>query len=245
MTKNRFNSRRDEVASYSRKLLARYPELGRGEPDLYIAFTDLFFELCRPEGIVAALVPGGLNRSQGTRGVRRKLFDSSLSISISIIDNRARFFSIDTRFKFLAITLVKAGKTKTKREPITLLHERGTADGLEIFGSATIGRSALAAVRQDLSLPEVRSQAEWKVFLNVSKAGCPWDDPGGGWTARFSREVDMTKERCRFLAKPTSTALPLVEGRMVHHHRFGVKRYVSGTGRKGNLERLPHWRKST
>jgi hypothetical protein len=53
-----------------------------------------------------------------------------------------------------------------------------------------------------------------------------------GWCARFCREVDMTKERPKFIANPQPGALPLVEGRMVHQHRFGVKGYVSGSGRR-------------
>jgi hypothetical protein len=228
----RFNAQRDEVANYSRDLLSRYPDLANGEPDLYIAFTALFFEICRPDGVVAALVPGGLIRSQGTQSVRQRLIDSSSSASISIIENRARFFAIDTRFKFLAIAFVKSASAKTKREPITLIHERGTPTGVEAFGSATIGRAALASVRKDLSLPEVKSQAEWKVFQKVAEAGCAWDEPSGGWNARFCREVDMTKERPHFLPKPGKQTLPLVEGRMVHHHRFGVKGHASGTGRK-------------
>jgi hypothetical protein len=232
LDESRFNTQRDEVANYSRRLLARYPDLACGEPDLYIAFTALFFEICRAGGIVSALVPGGLIRSQGTQIVRRRLFESSQSVSLSIIDNRSRFFAIDTRFKFLAIALVKAGQSKSKRKPIMLLHERGTPHGLETFGSATLGRARLASIRKDLSLPEVRSQAEWKVFLKVSEAGCAWN-------ARFCREVDMTKERPKFLSKPTKSSLPIIEGRMVQQHRFGVKGHVSGTGRRAVWEAYP------
>lgn len=234
-----FNAQRDEVATYSRSLLSRYPDLANGEPDLYIAFTALFFEICRPDGVVVALVPGGLIRSQGTRSVRQKLIESSSSASISIIDNRARFFSIDTRFKFLAIAFVKSGSGNSKREPITLIHERGTSTGIERFGSATICRTALISVRKDLSLPEVKSQAEWEVFQKVVEAGCAWDDSSGGWRAQFCREVDMTKERPYFMTKPAKGALPLVEGRMVHHHRFGVKGHASGTGRRAVWEANP------
>lgn len=235
----RFNAQRDEIANYSRKLLSHYPDLAKGEPDLYIAFTSLFFEICRPNGVIAALVPGGLIRSQGTQSVRQKLFKSSSSASISIIDNRARFFSIDTRFKFLAIAFVKSKSDKTKRKPITLTHERGTPTGVETFGSAIIGRAALMAVRKDLSLPEVRSQAEWKVFQKVAEAGCSWDDTSEGWNTKFCREVDMTKERPHFLSKPSRLSLPLIEGRMVHHHRFGVKGYVNGTGRRAVWQANP------
>ncbi|MBS0407328.1 MAG: N-6 DNA methylase [Proteobacteria bacterium] len=236
LDEERFAQQRDEVANYSRRLLARYPDLGNGEPDLYIAFTDLFFELCKGQGVVAALIPGGLIRSQGTQAIRQKIFDASQSVSLSIIDNRARFFAIDTRFKFLAVALTKAGSEKSKREPITLLHERGTPTGLETTGTATIGRAALAAVRDDLSLPEVRSAAEWKLFSKIAEAGVSWEEPGCGWTPKFCREVDMTKERPKFLGRVTPGALPLVEGRMVQAHRFGVKGHVSGTGRSALWE---------
>lgn len=239
LDEERFAQQRDEVANYSRRLLARYPDLGNGEPDLYIAFTDLFFELCKEQGVVAALIPGGLIRSQGTQAMRQKIFDASQSVSLSIIDNRARFFAIDTRFKFLAVALTKAGSEKSKREPITLLHERGTPTGLETTGTATIGRAALAAVRNDLSLPEVRSAAEWKLFSKIAEAGVSWEEPGCGWAPKFCREVDMTKERPKFLSRATPGALPLVEGRMVQAHRFGVKGHVSGTGRSALWEAFP------
>lgn len=235
----RFAFQRDELASYSRRLLSRYPNLGCGDPDLYIAFADLFFALCKSHGIVVALLPGGLIRSQGTQAVRRTLLEATESVSLSIIDNRARFFAIDTRFKFLAVALVKAGSAKCKRKPITLLHERGTTTGLETTGSATIGRAALAATRPDLSLPEVRSIAEWKIFLKVSEAGSSWEEPGTGWTPKFCREVDMTKERPKFRTRAISGALPVVEGRMVQAHRFGVKGHVSGTGRRAVWEAYP------
>lgn len=239
LDEDRFAQQRDEVANYSRRLLVRYPDLGNGEPDLYIAFTDLFFELCKGQGVVAALIPGGLIRSQGTQAMRQKIFDASQSVSLSIIDNRARFFAIDTRFKFLAVALTKAGSEKSKREPISLLHERGTPTGLETTGTATIGRAALAAVRDDLSLPEVRSAAEWKLFSKIAEAGVSWEESGYGWTPKFCREVDMTKERPKFLGRATPGALPLVEGRMVQAHRFGVKGHVSGTGRSALWEAFP------
>lgn len=239
LDEERFAAKRDEVANYSRQLLARYPDLAKGEPDLYIAFADLFFDLCKGQGVVAALIPGGLIRSQGTKAMRRKIFEASQSVSLSIIDNRARFFAIDTRFKFLAVALVKAGLGRSKRKAIKLLHERGTSTGLEITGSAAIGRAALAAVRNDLSIPEVRSVAEWKLFWKIAESGTSWEAPGCGWTPKFSREVDMTKDRPKFLRRATRGALPLIEGRMVQAHRLGVKGHVSGTGRRALWEAFP------
>lgn len=239
LNKERFAARREEVANYAQRLLAHYPDLGNGEPDLYIAFTNLFFDLCKERGTVAALLPGGLIRSQGTRGTRKKIFHASQSVMLSIIDNRTRFFAIDTRFKFLAMVLVKAGSETGRREPIQLLHERGTPSGLETTGKVIIGRAKLAAVRNDLSLPEVRSAREWRLFARIVEAGTSWEEPGCGWSPKFCREVDMTKERPKFLKHGASGALPLVEGRMVQAHRFGVKGHVSGAGRSAIWDAYP------
>lgn len=237
LDEDRYQAERFEVSNYSRQLMARYPSLSNGEPDLYIAFSELFFELCKENGVVAALVPGGLIRSQGTTSIRQKIFDTSHSISISVIDNRARFFAIDSRFKFLAVMFTKSGTKKTKKEPIQLLHERGTPTSLEITGSTSIGRTALASIRKDLSLPEVKSLSEWRLYSKIAGAGIEWDNPDNGWRPKFCREVDMTKERSKFLSVQTPDALPVIEGRMVQSHRFGVKGYVSGSGRSAVWER--------
>lgn len=234
-----FSAKRNEVANYSKVLFARFPILGNGEPDLYVAFTDLFFELCKDGGVVAALIPGGFIRSQGTHAIRKKLIELSQSVSISVIDNRAKFFAIDSRFKFLAVKLVKAGILKNKRDPIQLLHEQGTADALEITGKTNIGRLALGTIRPDLSVPEVRNAGEWKLFSKITEAGISWEDPDYGWKPKFCREVDMTKERKKFLGVYQPNTLPVIEGRMVQSHRFGVKGYVSGSGRSAIWEGYP------
>jgi predicted RNA methylase len=234
-----FAREKNGLADYARQLIERYPSLVDGEPDLYIAFTELFERLCKAGGTMAALVPAGLIRSQGTETVRRRLLEGSDRFSISVIENRARFFSIDTRFKFLAIVCSKALPETRRRKPITLRHERGNASGLEQFGVARIGRDTLAAVRQDMSLPEVRSNDEWRIFRKMVASGVAWDDAAWGWSAQFCREVDMTRERSKFRAKTDGTGLHLVEGRMVQQHRFGAKGHVSGSGRRALWKAFP------
>jgi len=239
INEKQYSNQKSEIADYSKNLLLKYPDLGRGEPDLYIAFTELFYNLCRPGGIISALVPGGLIRSQGTEAIRHTLFNGSQSITISIIDNRARFFEIDSRFKFLAITLQKNDNVKSKITPIILLHERGRSDGLDIYGSVKIGRPSLITIRRDLSIPEVRNTHEWRIFQRIFRMGCNWDDKQFGWDAQFCREVDMTKEKPHFFMKKVPNSLAVIEGRMVQHHRFGAKRYLTGTGRRAVWQANP------
>lgn len=222
--------RRTSAETYGARLAALYPSLGGGEPDLYVAFTELLLGLTKDGGSAALLLPAGLIRSQGTQRLRETLLDQSSEIGVQVFDNRARFFEIDTRFKFLLVTMTKR-QTVARQSPVVLSSATGTADRIDVGPPVRIGRAALARLRPDLSLPEVRSDAEWRLFTRMTEAGIDWTDPGSPWHPAFSREVDMTRERPLFSTRSDEGALPVVEGRMVHQHRFGAKRYVRGTGR--------------
>jgi len=235
-----FGRRRASICAYAKKLSEMYPSASSGEPDLYMAFLDLFVQLTRPGGCIAALVPAGLIRSQGTETLRRTLLKSSSHISVAVLENRARFFSIDTRFKFLALCCVKAESGKlSKYKPIRLIHEQGTYNGIEQIGIANLGRDSLSDVRPDLTLPEVRSNKEWQLFLSMARNGLSWDDSTDRWRPEIVREVDMTAERKYFKSKSDPMLLPVVEGRMVQQHRFGAKGYISGSGRRAVWEQRP------
>lgn len=229
---------RNSLHAYSRELIKRYKQLGGGELDLYKAFVELFVALLRPGGCVSALVPAGLVRSQGTQQLREHIFELSSELGFTLLENRARFFAIDTRFKFVALTAVKA-KGELRRSSVTISHARGTTEGVEIYGKATLGRQALRDLRPDLTVPEVKSNHEWRIYRELTSRGRPWNDLASDWSAEIVREVDMTRERGEFRREPRAGLLPLVEGRMIHQHRFGAKRWLSGTGRAARWEALP------
>ena len=229
-----FESARNETANYARKLAKRYPLIAGGEVDLYSAFTELFLRLARNGGGISALLPGGLIRSQSTEQLRHSLINGCRTLNIGILDNRARYFGIDTRFKFLAVagrTVGEAAKQSTMLTSIGLGFYSGEPDRCVQTSTAKLSLRTLRALRPDLSLPEVRNQREWTIFVNACRAGTPWREDEGQWSVHFSREVDMTKDRPNFKKSGKTGALAVVEGRMVHHHRFGAKTYVSGSGR--------------
>ncbi len=226
----KYESRKAEVESYGVKLALRYPTLRSGEPDLYVAFTELLFNLAKPEGSIGLLLPAGLIRSQNTYLLREHLFKHSSALSFQVLDNRASFFEIDTRFKFLLVHALKR-VGKTRQEPVELSHGYGTATGLKSTPRVRIGRTALARLRPDLTIPEVKTDAEWHLFGWMVDRGIDWSQPDSPWHPDFMREVDMTRDRQCFLNQKQRDALPLVEGRMVHQHRFGAKSYAGGTGR--------------
>ncbi|EJG5394706.1 N-6 DNA methylase [Salmonella enterica] len=235
-----FEKKQTLIKEYNKELSSRYPSLSFGEPDLYIAFTELFFRICKAGGIIIAILPGGFIRSQGSGYVRNKVISESENIEISVIDNKSKFFGIDSRFKFLIISLhKKSDPIDYNKQNIYLTHEKGNLSGLELLGNVCIGRKALANIRPDFSIPEVKNITEWRLFLSLYDSGIKWCDKLSGWNIKFSREVDMTKDKINFEKEAKLNSIPVIEGRMVSQYRFGCKGYVSGTGRSSIWESYP------
>lgn len=223
---------RTRRARYSTEVLAGLELQGSGESDLYKVFLEFAVRLIRPGGSLAYLIPAGLIRSQGTEGLRRFLFEEADRLEITVHDNRARHFAIDTRFKFLSLHAVFGPKRSNSRSALRLNHASATEHEIERSGSVDLARSAIARFRSDLAVPELRNRDEWDVLRQMVKTGRRFGDPDGAWKPRIVREVDMTGSRSAFTDRPGPDSLPVVEGRMVHQYRFGAKAYASGSGRK-------------
>ncbi|MGP7815025.1 Eco57I restriction-modification methylase domain-containing protein [Glutamicibacter soli] len=199
---------------------------GKGEHDLYKLFLELGLALAAEDGILAMILPAGLIRSQGTETLRRELIRSARELSISVIENRARHFAIDTRFKFLTMVARVGGDNHL---PINLKVADRT--GVLPNESVSISRSELHAVRNDLSIPEVRTSDEWELFARLAKNSISIGDPTGPWRPTYRREVDMTLDKKKFKRTPDNESLPLLEGRHISHYRWRAKTYQSGEGR--------------
>jgi hypothetical protein len=225
-----YEAKQDLAKTYARTIAGTHSGAAAGETDLFVAFTDLSEKLLRPGGEASLLVPAGLIRSKSTATIRQRIIGAAAHLSIEVFENRARFFEIDTRFKFLCVHWRKRAPGE-KRTPIELAHGQGTSSGVRIGSRVQIGRSTLSRIRPDLSLPEVRDEREWQLFRRMAEAGTDWSRPDSPWHPAFSREVDMTRDRPHFTRRKEKDGLPLVEGRMVHQHRFGAKIHLGGTGR--------------
>jgi predicted RNA methylase len=231
----RYQYDKAEAQSYGFKLALRYPSLRAGEPDYYVAFTELLMNLAKPGATIGALAPAGLIRSQNTHLLRRLLFREATALSFQVLENRARYFEIDTRFKFLVL---QARKRIGEEAPssVALSHVTCNSGALQNTPTVRIGRASLIRMRPDLTIPEVKSDQEWRLLSHMVEHGIDWSKPNSAWHPDFMREVDMTRDRSSFLEITSNDALPVVEGRMVHQHRFGAKSYAGGTGRSATWD---------
>ena len=225
--------RSDRLATsgYREHVTAELAHQGRGESDLYKMFLELGATLTSASGSLAFLVPAGFIRNRGARELREWLF-GNFDADILILDNRQRYFEIDSRFKFVQL----------------LARRRNANDSTIRFGTASAARGMipwkaktsleeLRRMQADLALPEVRDRDDWELFSRISRSHPRFGDQEAGWYPRFHREVDMTNDRASFRSAPGAPGdLPLIEGRMVHHHRVAAKRYVAGRGRRAEWQ---------
>ena len=234
-----YRAAKSEKARLAFSLVEKYPALAKGEPDLYVAFTELLLNLTRPGGGGALLVPAGLIRSLNTQYLRNQLFNSCKKLSATVMDNKARHFAIDTRFKFLLVQFTKADRFDPVCKNVSISHGQGDEKGILASPSVRIPVTTLRRLRADLTLPEVRTAAEWRMFRKMQNKGVSPESKDSPWYVSMCREVDMTHGRRYFRRAADAECLPVIEGRMVQPHRIGCKSYVSGEGRSALWNNLP------
>lgn len=226
-SRERLQKQRKSIAKHRDSLNQQFPLASVGEFDLYKAFLELSTQIVKPSGQISLLLPGGLIRSVSTKPLRELLLTKGRRISIAMLDNRSRFFGIDSRFKFLALN-VSFNTERSRR--IELVDVHISPELIVNRGKTQVSLTQLKSWSDSLLIPEVRSTKELRLFGRLYASGTRLAD-SEEWRPRLLREVDMTIDRHKFLRNPTADSLPVVEGRMVHQHRIGVKSYRKGSGR--------------
>lgn len=234
-----YEEAKTQRAAMAVSLIDRYPLLAKGEPDLYVAFTELLYKLTRASGHGALLVPAGLIRSLNTEALRRALVDGTDDLTFTVLENRARHFAIDTRFKFLVVNYRRKANSNDRLTAIKIGHACADTKGITAAPPVRLPLRDLEKLRPDLTLPEIRSTEEWRLFKMMQMGGVLPSAAGSPWYPEFCREIDMTHGRRHFVKQPKAGCLPVIEGRMVQPHRLGCKSYVSGEGRSAVWHNLP------
>lgn len=224
-----FGEAKEKLRSRADHLSRQYSRAAGGELDLYRAFLDLALDLVKTDGRVSMLLPAGLIRSRNCASLRRALLSRGGSLSLSIAENRSRFFAIDSRFKFLVLDWCGAARSSSQVRVETL-----EADDRAVRSRSftTLGRREIGRMSVGLGVPEVRDDAERSVLRRMLAAGSSMADQGSLWHAPIFRELDMSRNRGLFKPSSEGPSLALVEGRMVHQYRSNAKAYQSGTGRR-------------
>ncbi len=222
---------------------------GAGKLFTYRLFVERAFQLLRPGGRMGLVVPASLWFDRGAQPLRRLLLDHCEWQWLYGFENRAKVFTIDSRYRFGVVIATKGGATRAVRvafgrtelaswaapAPAHVRYERAELQGLSP-GSGTF--------------VEVDDARDLAVLRRVHAHGEPLLGAGSAWRWRQG-DFNMTADRAHFVPRECAERdgyragddgawrragapelLPLFQGAMVHDLDPGAGAHAGGDGRR-------------
>lgn len=235
-----YEQHRDASRALSTRLSKAYGL--KGGMDLYRAFLNLSIGICAQNGCVALYLPAGLIRSKSLAPVRSYIVGEFREVGLSVFMNHARFFAIDSRFKFVLAVLGE----KRSGSNVDGVHFRYcTANDKNVIVSSELmlDKTLFNDISGELGAPEVKTDAEAETLKRVWQHAERMANHKLFGGVLPMRELDMTLDKHLFKKSKqvdkTTAAMPLIEGRMVSQFRCGCKEYLSGAGRSAKWGAVP------
>ena len=175
---------------------------GSADLNLYKLFLEQVHALLRTGGRLGFVVPSGLYSDQGA-GALRDLFLKRCSWEwLFGLENRAKLFPIDSRFKFNPVIVQKGGATEAIR---TVFMRRDLTDWeqAEQFAVPYSRAQVLQFSPKSRAILEIESRRDLvileKIYRNSVLLG---DDGPDGWGIRYATEFHMTNDSKLFPPRP-------------------------------------------
>lgn len=235
-----YEQHRDASRALSTKLSKAYRL--KGGMDLYRAFLNLSMGICAQDGCVALYLPAGLIRSKSLAPVRSYIVGEFREVDISVFMNHARFFAIDSRFKFV-LAVLEEKRGGTNGDGVHFRYCTADDEGVIVSSELMLDKSLFNDVSGELGAPEVRTDAEAETLKRIWQHAERMANHRLFGGVQPMRELDMTLDKHLFKkhgrVDEAPTAMPLIEGRMVSQYRCGCKEYLSGAGRSAKWGAVP------
>lgn len=235
-----YEQHRDASRALSTRLSKAYGL--KGGMDLYRAFLNLSIGICAQDGCVALYLPAGLIRSKSLAPVRSYIVDEFREVGLSVFMNHARFFAIDSRFKFvLAVLGEKRGGSNV--DAVHFRYCTANDEGVIVSSELMLDKALFNDVSGELGAPEVKTDAEAETLKRIWQHAERMTNHKLFGGVQPMRELDMTLDKHLFKRRgqvnEMAEAMPLIEGRMVSQYRCGCKEYLSGAGRSAKWGAVP------
>ncbi len=175
---------------------------GSADLNLYKLFLEAAHGLLRDGGRLGFVVPSGLYSDHGTGALRTLFLEHCQWEWLFGIENRAKVFPIDSRFKFNPVVIQKGGATDAIR---TAFMRRDLEDWERAEDVTThYGRAQVVRFSpKSRAILEIQSQRDLeileKIYANSVLLG---DDGPDGWGIKYTREFDMTNDSHLFPPRP-------------------------------------------
>ena len=216
-------SYRDRSAFYK-----TYGMQGVGDRDLWQLVLERAFGLASESGVISVLVPSQVLSNTGSAAVRKRVLDSDV-LSMLVFENRKKIFPIDSRYRFLLLTLRNAEGPDSFRAGFYLhnLSSLDGAGGTEQEKFHTLSKEMIRRVSPEtLSIPETDAR-HLGILAKMAACGTLADRSEDGWDIAFSNGFHRANDA--HLLRDDRRGWPVLEGRNIHqfNHAFAGAEFTA------------------
>jgi hypothetical protein len=237
----------------------KHPFRHQGAADLntYKMFTEVAHALLRHRGRFGLVVPSGLYTDKGTSELRRLLLEQCSWQWLYGFENKLGIFEIHRSFKFCVCLAEKGSKTKAIQAAFM---RHALEDWADARGLQSVTLDAIRALSpSDFAILEFGDPRLATIVIRTAELFRPLGDSNTQWSARyFCDEFHTSKDSKLFPPLPEwsesgflpidathwrdgegTSALAVIEGRMIAPFRYNAKGWVSGKGREACWRDIP------
>lgn len=196
--------------------------------NLYKLFIEQCVNLLRDGGQCGMVVPSGIYTDLGATGLRELLFEKTQVTGLFGFENRKAIFEgVDSRFKFVVLTVVKGPRTESFPAAF-MRHEVKKLQHFPQSGALWLTTELIRRLSPDShSVMEFKSGKDIAIAEKMLQFPLLGEKLEGVWNLVLTNEFHMTNDSYLFKTEPAKGRLPLYEGKMIHQfdHRWGEPKY--------------------
>ena len=204
-----------------------YTMQGVGDRDLWQLVLERMLGLVSEGGVISVLVPSQILSNTGSALMRKRILDTDIR-QMYVFENRKKIFPIDSRYRFLLLTIQDTEGPDTFKAGF-YLHNLASlnTDRSEPDKFHDMSKEVICKVSPDtLQIPEA-PRAYLDVLSKISEHNTLGSESHSGWSVAFSRGFDRTNDA--ELLKEKRRGWPVLQGKNIHqfNHNFTRPEFVA------------------
>ena len=204
------------IKSFNEKSLfyKTYKLQGEGHKDLWQLVFERTLNLVSEDGVISMLIPSQVLTNTGSSDMRAKILDSDIR-QMYVFENRKKIFPIDSRYRFLLLTVRNADGPDTFKAGFYLHNLASLKTGDVEHGKFhTVSKDAIRTISPDtLQIPEVGG-THMRILAKLSLGPALDSETDYGWEVALSSGFNKTNDAA--LLRDNRSGWPVLEGKNIH-----------------------------
>ena len=214
-----------------------YKMQGIGSRDMWQLILERMFGLVGTDGIISVLIPSQILSNTGSIGIRQHILNTDIQ-QIYVFENRKKIFPIDSRYRFLLLTMRNADGPDTFKAGFYLHDMQSLESGhTEKEKFHVLSKKLIQKIFPNMHIiPEVSLQ-HLDILAKISNGKTMNTASDTGWNAEMTSGFQRTSDANLF--KDKGRGWPVLEGKNIHqfNHAFARPEFVASMSAGLNREK--------